>query len=270
MKTTQLLLTCSTVLLTLLGANAAIDITPSFDNAPAGWVTDRYAPNSFGDIGSFQGRDNVLRVGISSAEGANVRPGSFSSSFYNTQGAKTSLTGGPDSVLSADLYIPASWASQANGSVSVGLWGVMQDNLAAVSGYPILGFSNYDPANNSNARFRWWEDTIGSYTELTVPVLYDQWNSLSIKFTGSAYDFYINGNLVGTDSTANGSIGFKEMILNSYNFSGAGLAGSVAANYEVNWSNTPVPEPSTYLAGALLLLPFGASTIRIMRKKLTA
>ncbi len=29
---------------------------------------------------------------------------------------------------------------------------------------------------------------------------------------------------------------------------------------------TVVPEPSTYIAGALLLLPFGASTIRILRK----
>ncbi len=31
-----------------------------------------------------------------------------------------------------------------------------------------------------------------------------------------------------------------------------------------------VPEPSTVVAGALLLLPFGASTLRIMRKKQTA
>ena len=38
------------------------------------------------------------------------------------------------------------------------------------------------------------------------------------------------------------------------------------------WSLTPaaVPEPSTYIAGALLLLPFGASTVRHFRKKRTA
>ncbi|MGH7972845.1 MAG: hypothetical protein ACREIC_29370, partial [Limisphaerales bacterium] len=29
---------------------------------------------------------------------------------------------------------------------------------------------------------------------------------------------------------------------------------------------TAVPEPATILAGALLLLPFGASTIRILRR----
>lgn len=32
----------------------------------------------------------------------------------------------------------------------------------------------------------------------------------------------------------------------------------------------PVPEPTTVLAGALLLLPFGASTIRFLRKSRTA
>jgi hypothetical protein len=30
---------------------------------------------------------------------------------------------------------------------------------------------------------------------------------------------------------------------------------------------TPVPEPTTMIAGALLLLPFGASTLRILRRR---
>ena len=33
---------------------------------------------------------------------------------------------------------------------------------------------------------------------------------------------------------------------------------------------TAVPEPTTLAAGALLLLPFGASTLRILRRKQTA
>jgi hypothetical protein len=33
---------------------------------------------------------------------------------------------------------------------------------------------------------------------------------------------------------------------------------------------TPVPEPTTMIAGALLLLPFGVSTLRILRKKRAA
>jgi hypothetical protein len=33
---------------------------------------------------------------------------------------------------------------------------------------------------------------------------------------------------------------------------------------------TAVPEPTTMIAGALLLLPFGASTLRFMRKNRAA
>lgn len=36
------------------------------------------------------------------------------------------------------------------------------------------------------------------------------------------------------------------------------------------WSYSAVPEPTTVLAGALLLLPFGASTLRVLRRKQTA
>jgi hypothetical protein len=45
--------------------------------------------------------------------------------------------------------------------------------------------------------------------------------------------------------------------------------------YDVNGSflftpasefSVPVPEPATIIAGALLLLPFGASTVRILRR----
>ena len=32
----------------------------------------------------------------------------------------------------------------------------------------------------------------------------------------------------------------------------------------------PIPEPTTMIAGALLLLPFGASTLRMLRKTRTA
>ena len=36
------------------------------------------------------------------------------------------------------------------------------------------------------------------------------------------------------------------------------------------YSNVEVPEPSTCIAGVLLLLPLGASTVRLLRKKRTA
>ena len=40
-----------------------------------------------------------------------------------------------------------------------------------------------------------------------------------------------------------------------------------ASDVNVDVYGTPVPEPTTMIAGALLLLPFGASTLRILRKR---
>jgi hypothetical protein len=51
-------------------------------------------------------------------------------------------------------------------------------------------------------------------------------------------------------------------------------APSTPTTYETSYSGSivgvPVPEPTTMIAGALLLLPFAASTLRIFRKSRTA
>jgi hypothetical protein len=60
------------------------------------------------------------------------------------------------------------------------------------------------------------------------------------------------GNGVGFDY---GDAGFQDVILPS-------------SGVTINIST--VPEPTTMIAGALLLLPFGASTLRILRKRQTA
>ena len=58
----------------------------------------------------------------------------------------------------------------------------------------------------------------------------------------------------------NGQTGFAE-----YSFYGVPPAYSPEVNGTATL--TAVPEPTTMIAGALLLLPFGASTIRILRRK---
>ena len=50
----------------LLTANAAV-IMPDFGGVPAGWTTDRYEPASFTNVGTYQGRSDVLGIGITSA-----------------------------------------------------------------------------------------------------------------------------------------------------------------------------------------------------------
>jgi hypothetical protein len=66
------------------------------------------------------------------------------------------------------------------------------------------------------------------------------------------------------DTARNGSFNFSQFTdtwLDPVNNNSQGLI----------WNNTtPVPEPTTIIAGALLLLPFGASTVRFLRKSRAA
>ena len=119
---------------------------------------------------------------------------------------------------------------------------------SAVSDYPIIGFTNYGGA----ARYRVWDDT--EWHDLATAVAYDAWTAFSIAFTGSSYQYFIDGNLVYTDLTINDSTGFSATIMQAYNFYGdTSLAGAVPMNYTANWSNTQsVPEPAS-----MLLLGFG-------------
>lgn len=70
---------------------------------------------------------------------------------------------------------------------------------------------------------------------------------------GEQGTFYVN---------INSTLGFDRVVATSSQY---------AFEFDnVAYSTTPVPEPTTIIAGALLLLPFGASTIRFLRKNRTA
>jgi hypothetical protein len=67
-------------------------------------------------------------------------------------------------------------------------------------------------------------------------------------------------------AAANGAFGVQDMVLDK-----PGQAQDQLVMTGVGQSQTtPVPEPTTMVAGALLLLPFGMSTLRILRKQRTA
>jgi hypothetical protein len=229
---------------------AAGPIMPSFANVPTGWVTDRYQPNLFAEVGPFQGRTTVLGIGISSAQSMANRDAAFQSAFYNTQGMQYALSGGPGSSLLADLYIPTEWRDASNGNVRTDMWGVMTDGIGGVTGYPIIGFTNYGTAG---ARYRFWDDNTGVWTDVNQAVSFGAWTSFGIEFTGSSYLYSINGATVGTVAN-DGSSGFSATIMQAYNFGDPSLDAN-AADYTAHWANTetaPVPEP-----GSLLLLGTG-------------
>jgi hypothetical protein len=162
-----------------LPAQAAL-LTPDFADAPTGWNTDRFAPDSFSNVGNYQGRDNVLGIGISRNQGSSARPNSQHGDFYNTQGRQHAVSGGAGSTLAADLFIEESWTDATQGHVRTDMWGVTDNAPLA---YPIIGFTNYGGA----ARYRIWDaDTANGWVDLLTAVVPGSWVALAIEFTARA------------------------------------------------------------------------------------
>jgi PEP-CTERM motif len=228
-------------------ANVAASPVPQY--SASGWYTDRYEPNSFSNVGTYQGRANVLGIGISPAQQAASRPTGQQGAFHNTQGRQHLAAGGSGSSIAADLFVENSWAQGAIGNVRSDMWGIMSNNpLAApsstadISAYPIIGFTNYGGA----ARYRVFDaDVVGGWVDLNTPVSFGGWTAFEILFTGSAFEYKIDGSVVYTDNTINGSQAFKGVIMQAYNFGDpANVPGANAAAYTAHWSNA-VPEPGT-------------------------
>jgi hypothetical protein len=76
-------------------------------------------------------------------------------------------------------------------------------------------------------------------------------------------------NLAQIETDSNGAYGV--IALNLFNGPSATQVTIDGVTYNLNQDQLAItPEPTTIIAGALLLLPFGASTMRILRKTLTA
>jgi len=247
----------------LLGASTtgawANELMPSFATVPTGWTVDRYAPDSFANVGNYQGATNVLGIGIGTNGATANRPAGQQGNFYSTQGEGYGITGGAGSSLSAALYVPTSWATPSQGARRTGMWGVMTDGLGNVTDYPIIDFTNVGTGTadlNSSGNqdsfvgFRVWSEAAnggnGGWIDLASAVNYGGWNELSMQFTGTDFQYFINGVDVLDVAAGSGSTTFSNVLMEAVNFNGDTYFPNVDASaYTAYWSNTPVPEPSS-------------------------
>jgi len=201
---------------------------PPLSNAqvPGVWFPDRYPPAAFV---SDAGR---LKISISAADGSQSRPSGQTGLFYNTQGRQYQLPGTEVTVLKADLFIPADWATKFRRS---DLWGIAYNAGNAISFYPIIGFRNL--TGNTPNLFYW---NGAANVNLGPPAAYNTSYTLEVRLGGSDFKYYINGNLVATVS-ANGSTYIGGIIMQAYNFNDPALAASYDPgpdnSYNAFWDN---------------------------------
>ena len=233
-------------------AVSAQDVTPNFGaTVPGSWFTDRYEPTTFSLTNATHGRNDVLNIGITSAGDLTNRPAAYQSTFYNTQGRQTLITAASGSfVFSADLWVDASWATNAigtNNSRRTDMWGVAVDGSSAVSAYPIIGFTNF----GGTGLFRGWNSSgLGSWMNFSNPVNYDAWNTLELSWDAGTgfFSYFANGAFGGSFLDDGGTIGIGAMIMQAYNFNDPAILaqGNGSSDYTAQWSNTEVvPEPAT-------------------------
>ena len=258
----------STLAITVAGNAQAEPVMPSYSSGTSGWTTDRYEPNSFSILGAYQGRNDVLGIGISSAQNAANRGGQ-SGMFYNTQGRQHAITGGAGASLSAALYVEAGWGNSANGLVRSDVWGVMSDSSNGITDYPIIGFTN----QGGSARYRVYDGDVASnngWIDLSTTVAFGAWTSFDMVYHGGkSMEYFVNGTSVYTDATIGYGLvseGFSGVIMQAYNFGDpTNFPGANASDYTAHWSNTaPIPEPETY---AMMLAGLGLLGVVARRRK---
>ena len=237
----------------------AAPVMPNFAEVPTGWTTDRYEPDAFANVGTYQGRDDVLGISISSDQGAANR-GAQSGMFYNTQGRQHAISGGAGSMLGAALYVDASWADSDNGWVRSDMWGVMSD-VYGVTDYPVIGFTN----QGGTARYRLYDGDVAAnegWIDLATTVNFGSWTSFQMVYNGGyTLDYFINGSLVYTDATigyGEASEGFSAVIMQAYNFGDpTNFPTAKVADYTAHWSN--IPEPTSLALIGLAMFGLVAS-----------
>lgn len=194
---------------------------------PTDWSKDRADASSFENVGSFQGRDDVLRLGIKD-------PADPRGSFYNWQGysQRTDAPSG-NSFLRGDLWIMDGWQNGGEDDyVHTGMWGsAMPADLVAegkyvdaASVFPIVHFTN----QGGVGRLVVWDpsspEAIGGWVDLpeTSGVInYDSWNTIDLRLLPEdrKVQYLFNGKVIYTwdvPEPSNPDLGLPEQFFAMY------------------------------------------------------
>lgn len=145
---------------------------------------------------------------------------------------------------------------------------VLQEGAAfnPLGGYTFL----YVIANNATSKDGLRRYTVDGWDSTPLPVA----GNTGLGLDAPIADRSLSGDIIGFDwgvvtPIAPGLFG-EVFVRTSIQQFGIVNGSTIDGGTATQPTYAPVPEPTTMIAGALLLLPFGASTLRILRKNRTA
>lgn len=253
----------------MMSAQVPVLFTESFDTAPvlaavataACWYPDRFPPAVFAKD-TLHGA-SVLRLGIRLSDAYWNRPLVNHNSFSNTQGRKFDLSRGNGfrSSISADLYVGSDWGTKHRMAT---LWSTALDSAGTDSYYNIFGFRNQN--GTTPGFYMYGYRNVGVYTLLPYPVVYGAWYRLSIELTDTAFVYSINGTVVLSDTTLNGTRSFSNVMLQGYNYADSTLAADVRSNdeYDIYWDNVSASMRPTVFANPAAVDLLSAADFRLL------
>jgi len=197
---------------------------------------------------SNQGLNTGIQFnGASSSFQLNPAPGSLGSPQF----AVTSETGGTSSIGLKGWINGSPWSI---GAITTS--GLTQ--TAAVTGLGTL-FLNDGLGNNLTGNLNWMTiETVQSLGGINA--------ALNVNVTGLTYGG-LNADLLALATGGNGSMNVTFQFNPGQSLTQLTTGSAQIGSYSGSLAGAAVPEPTTLIAGALLLLPFGASTVRILRKR---
>lgn len=136
-------------------------------------------------------------------------------------------------------------------------------------------YAHYAPGimsvTGNGSGFTWLDPQKGAALQLAIwEVLYEKTGTYSIDADGNnsnnAQEFYVSSVDGGVRTLANTMLSSAwnkvDLSLETTFWNSSNAQGGVGSSQDLIGPIAPVPEPTTVLAGALLLLPFMASTLR--------
>lgn len=203
------------------------------------WEADRAFPTDGVTSVSEFGRSDVARIGVDTTQPA-------AGTFQRTEGIKTVGDQNFGTAIEVDLYLDPDWQTKA---MRAGFW-VVGDNGANARDnlFGIVEFVNLEPSTSgasaqaNHTGWRFWDSTNG-WTNVSIPFTYGEWATLGIELDTVAgeYNFYINGNLIGSGP---GGVNFiREAFLNSYNYGLDEFPTLDNGSYSAHW-HVGVPAPT--------------------------